>query len=384
MNSQKVDGSIDAMLVKAEDLLLQQEYETAILFAQPVVDQLQDGEEADITQLQSALEIRVQCEMELHQYERAIQTWLRIIEHFPDNFQAYLYLGQLHAGKQSVEYIEQGIQRCQQQLIICSDDSLKLELQFYISNAYCSLVDIYMSDLCFEEDAEQRCNQYASSAIQSCESNPDAYMTMASLQLTIKNIDQAKQFLLKSVSLWIPQDILEVCNDISSQDYQLMSPMSDMPQYESRSSLVRQLMECELFDVALIVIESLLGENDVDLSVLHCKALTYWSMALQNITVAVSENTVGDSSSVDMDESQLLELLTSGNVDNIQLDQGTSQIIVACKEVLEQVQSIMQDGEIELALDDKDLQELLDLYAIIAKLPLSSPVQTDQDDSLNR
>lgn len=59
-----------------------------------------------------------------------------------------------------------------------------------------------------------------------------------------------------------------------------MSPMSDMPSYESRLNLVRQLMECELFDVALIVIESLLGENDVDLSVLHCKALTYWSMAL--------------------------------------------------------------------------------------------------------
>ncbi|KAI3645311.1 hypothetical protein MP228_011475 [Amoeboaphelidium protococcarum] len=384
MDSQKVDGSIDAMLVKAEDLLLQQEYETALLFAQCVVDQLQDGDEADITLLQSALEIRGQCEMELHQYERAIQTWLSIIEHNPDNFQAYLYLGQLHAGKESVEYIEQGIQRCQQKSAICSDDSLKLELQFYISNAYCSLVDIYMSDLCFEDDAEQKCNQYASSAIQSCESNPDAYMTMASLQLTIKNIDQAKQFLLQSVSLWIPQDILEVCNDISSQDYQLMSPMSDMPSYESRLNLVRQLMECELFDVALIVIESLLGENDVDLSVLHCKALTYWSMALQNITVAHSENNSGDSSSVDMDESQLLELVTSGNVDNIQLDQGTSQIIAACKEVLEQVQSIMQDGDFEQALDDKDLQELFDLYAIIAKLPLSLPVQTDQDDSLNR
>ena len=65
---------------------------------------------------------------------------------------------------------------------------------------------IYSSYDSFEEDAEQKCEEYLNKAIELDSSNPEVYQLLASVRLSQQRNDDAKIALEKSLDLWINLD----------------------------------------------------------------------------------------------------------------------------------------------------------------------------------
>ena len=60
-----------------------------------------------------------------------------------------------------------------------SPQTLKQEL----SNTYCAIAELYMTDLCDENEAEQECESNIKKSIEVNESNPEAWQTKARFHL---------------------------------------------------------------------------------------------------------------------------------------------------------------------------------------------------------
>lgn len=104
------------------------------------------------------------------------------------------------------------------------------------------------SDLCsFEEDAEAQCELLISRAML-VSSTPHAptLQTLASIRLSQARLEDAQTALRRSLELWT----------------HLPPEHTDVPDFATRISLARLLMEAEMEEVALEVLDRLVGEED--------------------------------------------------------------------------------------------------------------------------
>jgi tetratricopeptide (TPR) repeat protein len=115
-----------------------------------------------------------------------------------------------------------------------------------IANSLCGIAEVYMTDLSWEEDAEARCNAAVTEALLFAPENPEPLQTLASIRISQLKPDEAKSALTRSMDLW---------KDLDPDD-------AKVPDYSTRISLSRLLMEAEMEDEAIEVLERLVGEND--------------------------------------------------------------------------------------------------------------------------
>ncbi|XP_042878957.1 probable assembly chaperone of rpl4 [Penaeus japonicus] len=129
-----------------------------------------------------------------------------------------------------------------------------------ISTACCSIAELYMTDLCDEEEAEDQCLAYINKALETDPTNPEAFQFMASYQLVRQQPDEAKTFIKKSIDLWLPKykEIHEGKAEAGTFDPIDVCPLS----YPSRLSAARILIEVQEYDVAVEVLEGLSEEDD--------------------------------------------------------------------------------------------------------------------------
>ena len=71
----------------------------------------------------------------------------------------YLYMAQLHEGRESLGYYEKGLELLQKQLSNAPDgaEGGGAALKQRMCMAHCSVAELFLTDLCYEEDAESRC-----------------------------------------------------------------------------------------------------------------------------------------------------------------------------------------------------------------------------------
>jgi len=66
----------------------------------------------------------------------------------------------------------------------------------HIGSAYASIADLYMTDLCDEPDAEERCHENLKEAFKNDKDNIEAHLSMANLRLVRNNDKEAKEHLI--------------------------------------------------------------------------------------------------------------------------------------------------------------------------------------------
>ena len=254
----------------------------------------------------------------------------------------HLYLGQLSSDQQALESILQGITSLKSCLDMISSSSssaivapglstatgnrmeeqtlnddvqstkekLRDEFQRKLSGAYCSVAELYLTDLCFEPDAETRCETYVGSALElkDGQSRPfvDALQTMASLRLSQEEPKrlEAVAFILQAydkmkigcealADLVGLLDKSGVDGDRDNQEQEQALELKDvdaannLPEFEFRCQTAKLLLECaalcghefpscckvgekellqqqaeQCVDAAISVLGSLLAQND--------------------------------------------------------------------------------------------------------------------------
>ncbi|CDS05357.1 hypothetical protein LRAMOSA07886 [Lichtheimia ramosa] len=203
------------------------------------------------------LEVTGQVEMELERFQEARDHMLAAIQVSPESgYSKYMYLGQMSVEKEAIQAFEKGVQlmiKEREQQPEGSEEYMLISAK--IASALCSMTEIYLTDCCFEPEAEQKCEEYLSQAQQISPETPEVYQLLASVRLSQQRNEEAVSILQQSMSLWMNKEFGDPA----------------IPIYDSRLSLVRLLLEIGMFEQAFTVLEGLQKENDqvVDLWYLY-------------------------------------------------------------------------------------------------------------------
>ncbi|XP_074509894.1 uncharacterized protein LOC141779128 [Sebastes fasciatus] len=271
--------SVQQLLEKTEENMDSFDFEMAGLFCQRALD-------VEPTNLQ-ALDMQGHICSELGDTQKAKGAFLRAVELSPDvGHSKYMYLGQIHTGQEGVDYYTKGIQvllsalekqgqttEAQAGAAAPPDKDAELPTAKDVSVAYCSMAEIYLTDLCMEEGAADKCKEFIERALQYHHDNPEALQLMASYLFSTERNQEGKEYLLKSVGSWLPAQKQSAASSSSDEDMQ-----NEIPLYESRVTTAKLLIESEEYEMAVDVLEGLLEEDDEVVQVWY---LSGWVCNLQ-------------------------------------------------------------------------------------------------------
>lgn len=278
--------------------------------------------------LLQVLEKRAELKVSVEDQEGAFQDYqqaLEILEKEPVEQEAqqraslYLYIGQLQVGKDAVDAYQEGIgclqatlERMQRDFVALEpsrmdepmvqgdnddDDESKPvdpkkameETQRQLAAACCSVADVYLTDLCFEENAEQECESFLEKAmlLPDVDGEPviDALQTAASLRLSQTKGLEAVDFILRAfekirVGCEALASLVNVRNGPESEQATELvetEAVRNLPGFEFRCQTAKLLIECasilneekpgdpretQCTQAAVDVLGSLLAEND--------------------------------------------------------------------------------------------------------------------------
>lgn len=210
----------------------------------------------------------------------------------------YLYVGQLSLEEEALEAYQKGITELEEALAALEDDdevtmegaddnddddspvSLKQDLQQQLVRAHCTLAELYLTDLCFADNAEQECEAHVEKAMQLTETPlVDALQVKTSLRLSQQKEEEATQLILQAYQI-----IQEGCEELAklvglhvvndddtgeegAVELTNVEAVNTLPGFEFRCQTSKLLMECashneDCIAAAIQVLGSLLAEND--------------------------------------------------------------------------------------------------------------------------
>ncbi|KAI2487629.1 Sterol-sensing multi-domain protein [Pyrenophora tritici-repentis] len=258
--SKKPKASPEELLIQATALLQTSQPEEALVAARRALNILQPGTSKPSVAVLPALNLLGEINVELGDPDSAREAFQAAVVIDPegtnDGAEKFLWLAQLNeeGGAESVRWFEKGIAVLKREIselegkLVKKDDVTELleEKRQKIANSLCGIAEVYMTDLSWEEDAEARCNAAVTEALLFAPENPEPLQTLASIRISQLKPEEAKSALLRSMELW---------KDLDPDD-------AKVPDYSTRISLSRLLMEAEMEDEAIEVLERLVGEND--------------------------------------------------------------------------------------------------------------------------
>jgi len=156
----------------------------------------------------------------------------------------YLNMGQLAEGKESLQYYSKAIEVLKRFMTEVSEEEQGLVTEQLIS-AYCSVAEIYMTDECFDPNAETECGNVLEAALKLDPKNSETLQTFASFKISQQDKDAALKYLTESFQVW-----------------QKISDPTELPEFEFRVQTAKLFMELDNFRTAADILESLLNEDD--------------------------------------------------------------------------------------------------------------------------
>jgi len=215
--------------------------------------------------------------LDLDDFERAKELLLKSIELSPeDNWIKYMNLGQLLQGSEAFRCYNKGIELMfNRRSKIQSGEILEREgelegLAKEIASALCSQAELFMTDACFEENAESECEGLLNKALEVDPSNAETLQTMANFRLCQQKNDEALQLLNRSYDLWKDADDL------------------DRPSMELCHNTAKMFLELEQDRIAADIWESLLDVDD-NIAEIHY----YLGLAYRYISTEAAKECLG-------------------------------------------------------------------------------------------
>ncbi|OKL60167.1 UPF0661 TPR repeat-containing protein [Talaromyces atroroseus] len=247
------------LLAKATVLLQTGQADAALPLAQRVLEISEENSPNTLSAINLVAEIYV----ELGEIDDARQTFLHAVQLDPEGTipesqgggaEKFMWLAQLseQGGADSVAWYEKGVGALRHIIQSLEQEggsenaALLEEKKKKLAVALCGVVELYMTDLSWEEDAESRCETLITEALLVAPDQPDCLQTLASVRISQTRVDDARAALARSLELW---------QDLAPEDPKI-------PDFPSRISLSRLLMEVQMEVQALQVLERLILEDD--------------------------------------------------------------------------------------------------------------------------
>ena len=166
----------------------------------------------------------------------------------------FLWLAQLsdEGGQDSISWFERGAVVLRREIAAThqpNDKEGPEKLKKQLAGALCGMIEVYMTDLSWSPGAESQCERLISEALLVAPNYAPPLQTLASIRISQSRIVEARKALRESVALWRTGD-----EDDDDDDA--------VPDFPTRISLCRLLMEVGMEEEALGVVERLVQEDD--------------------------------------------------------------------------------------------------------------------------
>jgi tetratricopeptide (TPR) repeat protein len=175
-----------------------------------------------------------------------------------------MYVGQLSVGDEALHAYQEGIRclRTALSLVGPSDSTVNpmnpsavQELQQQLATACCNAAELFLTDLCYSENAEQQCEQYVMEALNIIPDHLDALQTMTSLRLSQKRNTEAISFVERvynsmATGCQALATLVGLRNDASNDDESgsneltALEHVQSLPPIEFRCQTIKLLLEC--------------------------------------------------------------------------------------------------------------------------------------------
>ncbi|MBE3042463.1 tetratricopeptide repeat protein, partial [Candidatus Bathyarchaeota archaeon] len=253
--------SFHALLQEATAKVQSGDHEGAIKAAQRALDGTGEGGDFEL----AALNLLGLAHIELGDIDGARPRLLRAVEIDGDGShdealgggpEKFLWLAQIsdEGGADSVGWYERGAGVLRRQIAELSakasrteqDDAALVEKSQSLAGVLCAVAEVYMTDLSWETDAEGRCEALVTEATMVCPESAETWQTVANVRISQERVEDARGALGRSMEVWreLPEGDVAV------------------PEFPTRVSLARLLMEVEMLTDAMWVLERLLSEDD--------------------------------------------------------------------------------------------------------------------------
>lgn len=280
---QKSQRSIEDLLSEAAALLEQSQPEIALPLAEEALRRLEEerrqqqhdkNADSDIDALLKlaaegkptlpvALSVEAEIQLAVGAVDAARTSFLRATTMDPDgaliSAEPWLWLAQLSegGGRESISHFTKATEVLRNEIEVLedvSDDDRVAEVlnekRSKLADALAAITEVYMTDLSWEADAEQRCESYITEAVAICPDQLSAgvLQTLASVRISQERLDDARQALKRSMEIW--------------KDIPFEVESESRPDFATRISLSRLLMEVEAEAEAFDVVQGLIREDD--------------------------------------------------------------------------------------------------------------------------
>ena len=255
--SKESEESVEELLTRSSALLQTSQAEEALPLALRALKWLRKEGNSLTSRVLPALSLLAEVHLELGDADEARSYFSQasqidqnglIPESQGGGVEKFFWLAQLseEGGKDSVAWFEKAIYILRNEISSTSDSASKAQKNRKLAAALCSVIEIYMTDLSWESDAESRCESLITEAILVAPESPETLQTLANVRISQARIGEAAKALADSLTLW---------KDLPSGN-------EGVPDFPTRISLARLLMEVEMENDAMEVLERLVEEDD--------------------------------------------------------------------------------------------------------------------------
>lgn len=245
------------------------------------------------------LEVLGQTLLELNDVELAYTVLQKSTQLDPEakwGVDKFLYLGQIIGGRDGCELLDVALLRLQAQLEKVlennQDDVVLVELakvypsqellaQYLIkklNQAIFAEIEIWMTDLCMEPEAEAQCDKLISHSLAIDDQNPEAHSLLALIRISQQRNEEAVQALLESWLLFQSKK-LELEKNQAEGGEELLFEYVEMVQ--PLLAIARFAIELAMYDVAPQICGAVADINDNCLDAFYYEALSHILRAKQ-------------------------------------------------------------------------------------------------------
>lgn len=260
----KPQKPIGALLAEAGTHLTQSQPDLALPLATSAIACLSNDPSQKEVSLPAALCLLAEIQLELGDENAARNSYQKAVSLDPEKTlgaEVWFSLAQLSevGGQESINFYENGTQILRTK-IQNAPEEFEDEEEWIprLGDALCAMVEVYMTDLSWEDDVEQRCETLVTEAVALCPDRPGVLQTLANVRISQERDEEARNILRTSMESWNgPLGKKTVDGEtVDAEDE------GTLPDFATRISLVRLLMDVGMEQEAVQVCERLVSEDD--------------------------------------------------------------------------------------------------------------------------
>jgi tetratricopeptide (TPR) repeat protein len=260
----KPQKPIATLLAEAATHLTQSQPDLALPLATSAITRLTNDPSEKHVSLPAALCLLAEIQLELGDADAARTNYQKAVSLDPEKTlgaEVWFSLAQLSevGGQESIKFYENGTQILRAKIQDAPEEfEDEEEWILRLGDALCAMVEVYMTDLSWEDDAEQRCEMLVTEAVALCPDRPGVLQTLANVRISQERDEEARNVLRTSMESWNgPLGKRIVDGEVVDAEDE-----GTLPEFAIRISLVRLLMDVGMEQEAVQVCERLVSEDD--------------------------------------------------------------------------------------------------------------------------